>query len=77
MTWDRSQSVMGRHHRRRCDIFCVTVTHCDVESGIQLHRVFNIGILESSPEKVLNLDVFDNHSDDNCQKFEAKYSSSR
>ena len=34
VTWDRSQSVVGRHHRRRSDIFCVTVTHCDVEYGI-------------------------------------------
>ena len=34
VTWDRSQSVVGRHHRKRCDIFCVTVTHCDVESVI-------------------------------------------
>ena len=47
VTWDRSQSVVGRHHRRRCDILCVTVTHCDVASVIQFHRVFKIGIFKS------------------------------
>ena len=69
VAWDRSQLVMGRHDRRRCDIFCVTVTHCDVEFFTLSHRVFKIYFLESYPKYVYNFDTFEDHNDDNCQKF--------
>ena len=58
--YTESHSVVGRPHRRRCDILCVTVTHCDIIS-----QGFRIYILEPFSKNVTNFDTFD----DNCQKF--------
>ena len=39
---NRSELVMARHHRRRCDTFCVTVTEGDVASVNFFHMAFLI-----------------------------------
>ena len=67
--WDRSQLVVPRHHRRRSDIFCLTVTHWDVEFVILFHRLKKIYIIELLSKNVPNSDNFKDHNDDNWQKF--------